>query len=307
MITIYKVTRKLSLSNFKGKYVKCPNCGHIRLKLYAYEDGSIEHESLGRCQREVNCGYHLKPAEYFKEKGEGFYNTPTYSQPTPKDTYFLPSGLCEKFQENFKASTLLQWLNKTGIDYTPIFQKYKVGAGKLGQTVFFQFDGKKYHTGKAIKYLEDGHRDKSDPVPVRWVHKLMKDFNEEKQEIKQCLFGLHLVNESNVICIVESEKTAVVCAGLFPNAVWMATGGRTQIQAVKINELGANKKILVFPDTDSIQYWSDKTRSIGNCQVIDTSRFNKYYLKGADLADFLLESGPEIARQTMIFVRNLLF
>ena len=135
MVTIYKVTRKLSLSNYKGKHVKCPNCGHVRLKLYAYEDGAIEHESLGRCQREVNCGY-LKPSEYFKEKGEGFYNTPTYSQPIAKETYFLPSGLCEKFQENFKASTLLQWLNKTGIDYTRFFRNTKSVPENSGKLFF---------------------------------------------------------------------------------------------------------------------------------------------------------------------------
>ena len=308
MIQLYDVKRKLSLSNFKGsKYLKCPACGKMRLKPYAYEDGSIESEILGRCQREVNCNYHLKPSEYFKDRGESFFNSPTFTKPVPKEIYYLDRELCEKIALNYKSSTLLTYLNKTGINYDSIFEKYKVGAGKFGQTVFFQFDGFKFRAGKIIKYTETGHRDKSSDKPVSWVHKWTKDFDEDKQELDLCFFGLHLVDESNTICLVESEKTAVICAGLFPKAVWLATGGRTQLQAVKLNALGSNKRIILFPDTDSIVYWRDKVKSIGGCEVIDTTDLNKYCVKGADLADFLLDSGPEIARKTYNLVNNLIF
>jgi len=307
MIQIYDTTRKLSLSNFKGSnYLPCPNCGKKRLKPYAYEDGRIESEILGRCQRESNCGYHLKPSDYFKDRGEKFFNETTFTKPIPKETYFLNKEMCEKLSDNFENSTLLDFFYRTGVDYTEIFQRYKVGANRAGSTVFFQYDGLNYRTGKIINYMPNGHRDKSDPFPVHWLHKLVKDFDESKQQIKQCFFGLHLVHEKNIICIVESEKTALLCAGLFPQAVWLATGGRTQLQAVAISELGS-KRIILFPDTDSVVFWREKVKSIGRCEVVDTAQFNKYCKEGADLADYFLECGDEIARQTYIFVKNLLF
>jgi len=230
MLTILKVKTKLSLSNFKGSnYLQCPQCGKKRLKPYAYDDGRIESEILGRCQREVNCNYHLKPSEYFKDKGENFHNTREYSTPEPKETFFLDKTMCESISGNFKNSTLLTFFQRTGIDFTPIFEKYKVGASPAGATVFFQFDGAKFRDGKIIKYLENGHRDKSSGMPVTWIHKSIPEFNEKKHQIRQCFFGRHLLDGSNTVCIVESEKTAVLCSGVFKSATWMATGGRTQL------------------------------------------------------------------------------
>ena len=90
----------------------------------------------------------------------------------------------------------------------------------------------------------------------------MKDFDENKHELNQCFFGQHLKNESDIICLVESEKTALLCAGLFKKTVWMATGGRTQLNALKIMELGAKKRLILFPDADSVVFWSDKVKSL---------------------------------------------
>lgn len=308
MVEIYKQKRKLSLSNFKGsKYLRCPNCGKMRLKPYAYDDGTIESEILGRCQREANCSYHLKPSEYFKDKGESFNNTKSFIRPLQKQVYYLDREMCEGIAANYSGSTLLKFFNRTGLDYSDTFKKYKVGSGPGGQTVFFQNDGINFRAGKIIKYLENGHRDKSDGFPVHWMHKKMKDFDENKHELNQCFFGQHLKNESDVICLVESEKTALLCAGLFKKAVWMATGGRTQLNALKITELGAKKRLILFPDADSVVFWSEKVKAIGNCEVIDTTDLNKYCLKGADLADYLLECGQETARKTYNLINNLLF
>lgn len=291
MIQIFEKKRKLSLSNYKGKYLQCPNCGKPRLKPYSYEDGRIESEILGRCQREVNCGYHLKPSEYFKDKG-GFENAVKFLPPVQKKMYILDKLVVEKFTKTYKQSTLFQFLQQTGIDFSPVFEKYKMGATKVGATVFFQFDGSVFRTGKLIKYLENGHRDKSVRPPVLWLHNKTGDFDENKQEVRQCLFGRHLIDESNVTCIVESEKTALLCAGLFPRAVWMATGGRTQLSGLALAEL-SRKKVLLFPDSDSVLYWQEKTRTFGNCEVIDTTEFNRDKKQGADIADYILEGARE--------------
>jgi len=307
MIIILKAKSKLSLSNFKGShYLTCPSCGKKRLKLYCYEDGKELHESVGRCQRESNCGYHLKPAEYFKDKGEKYVNSMEFVKPIPKLIYSLNRAMCEKIASNFKKSTLLTFLAQTGIDYSPIFERYKVGSSPNGSTVFFQFDGVKFRAGKIIKYLPDGHRDKSDGMPIAWIHKAIPDFDEKTHEIQQCFFGMHLLNKDKIVCVVESEKTAVICSGVFPSAVWMATGGRTQLNEYGLTQLSKVKKVLLFPDDDSIELWSKKTKAFGNCKIVDLSEFNDNKKKGADLADYLLNGSNSVVSGVINKVSKLL-
>ena len=304
MIHIIEKHRKLSLSNYRGKYLQCPNCGKMRLKPYAYDGGIIENERLGRCQREVNCGYHLKPAEYFHDKGESFQNTCTYSEPVRKDMFTLDKGFCARYYENYFESTLFNFFQCTGVDFTDVFKTYFVGATRSGATVFFQNDGVIFRAGKVIKYLENGHRDKSVRPPVLWLHKKVDGFDEEKYEIRQCFFGRHLLDNSEVVCLVESEKTAILCAGLFPDAVWMATGGRTQLSGVGLSEL-SQKKVISFPDADSVRYWSDKLRTYGSFEVCDLSEFNVAKKDGADIADYILECSEAVRASVYMKINDL--
>ena len=110
--------------------------------------------------------------------------------------------------------------------------------GKFGQTVFFQFDGFKFRAGKIIKYTENGHRDKSSDKPVSWVHKWTKDFDEDKQELDLCFFGLHLVDESNTICLVESEKTGCDLRRLIPESGLDGNRWTNSIAGCKIECIG---------------------------------------------------------------------
>ena len=275
------------------------------MKPYAYESGGIESETIGRCQREVNCGYHLKPKDYFSSIGDMVNNQVTFTPLISRHMYVLPKKMAEKCLSNTEKSTLLIFLNKTGIDFSDIFKKYHVGSTISGQTVFLQFDGAVYRTGKIIKYLENGRRDKSVGLPAFWLHKKDPDYNDETQELRQCLFGRHLLDKAELICIVESEKTALICSGVFnqKNVEWMATGGRTQLSGIALSEM-AKKKVLLFPDDDSILYWSDRVRAFPNCEVVDTSIFNSQRIKGADLADYILSTDDSLRNRLFSFVKN---
>lgn len=46
-------------------------------------------------------------------------------------------------------------------------------------------------------------------------------------QLSQCLFGEHLLAlyQGKPVGLVESEKTAVIAAGLMPKYMWLATGG----------------------------------------------------------------------------------
>jgi hypothetical protein len=79
-----------------------------------------------------------------------------------------------------------------------------------------------------------------------WTHKLLKldDYN-----LKHCFFGDHLL-ESNPfknIGIVESEKTAIISSLIFPDMIWLASGGKNGLDPYKFESL-RNRTVFLFPD-----------------------------------------------------------
>ena len=53
----------------------------------------------------------------------------------------------------------------------------------------------------------------------------------------------------NKICLVEAEKSAFILSELYPEFLWLATGGLSELQPDKFRPLRGHKVIL-FPDTD---------------------------------------------------------
>jgi hypothetical protein len=70
---------------------------------------------------------------------------------------------------------------------------------------------------------------------------------------QHCLFGLHLLRGApadQAVAVVEAEKTAVILSGHYPQYLWMAVGGLTELSAVKLFPL-RNRRVVLFPDTDA--------------------------------------------------------
>lgn len=139
-------------------------------------------------------------------------------------------------------------------------QRYFLGKSREGGVVFWLIDDEQVlRDGKVMWYGNDCHRLK-DKNPT-WVSTLLKQKDELPASFdpKRCLFGLHLLHaplsvdkrsdEPPTVCIVEAEKTAVICSALFPQCLWMAPGGLTMLNAAKLYPLREHKVIL-FPDTD---------------------------------------------------------
>ena len=55
---------------------------------------------------------------------------------------------------------------------------------------------------------------------------------------------------------MESEKTAVIAAGLMPKYLWLATGGKSGLNE-RLNVL-RGRKVIAWPDVDGFQEWTDK-------------------------------------------------
>lgn len=166
-------------------------------------------------------------------------------------------------------------------------QRYRLGASRDGGVIFWQIDEfDQLRDGKIMHYRPDCHRD-HDRKPtwtaylLRKHGKLPKDWNTD-----HCLFGLHLLtttdftdgtdslttnctNYTNLaaqpennplnpfnlwsnktIAVVEAEKTAVIMSEIKPDYVWLATGGKTELNVAKLRPLEGHR-IILFPDTDT--------------------------------------------------------
>ena len=131
-------------------------------------------------------------------------------------------------------------------------ERYRLGRSKDGAVVFWEIDeAQAIRDGKLMYYLDNCHRDKS--RNYSWVTAQLKKQHAMSLlfEPERCLFGLHLLpaDKEQVIVVVEAEKTAVICSELFPQSVWMATGGQTMLNVAKLKPL-REYRVVLFPDTD---------------------------------------------------------
>ena len=180
-----------------------------------------------------------------------------------------------------------------------LMQDYALGATKDGSVIYWQIDTKgRVRTGKVMKYNpETGHRIK-DAGGINWIHSIMKKQNllPEDYNLVQCLFGEHLLRmyPNKVVALVESEKSALIASGVYPDYVWLATGGKSQLSIDKLKAL-KGRTVIMFPDVDGFEYWTVKAKEVETigCKVIvsdlleknatDEDRANKI-----DIADWLI-------------------
>ena len=130
-------------------------------------------------------------------------------------------------------------------------ERYHLGISKDGGVVFWEIDNtNQVHDGKIMFYSPNCHRDKE--RHPSWVTAELIKSGRLKPNIDnpKCLFGLHL-NKQGIkgIAIVESEKSAIILSELFPDYIWLASGGKTMLNASLFAPLG-DQRIILFPDTD---------------------------------------------------------
>ena len=115
------------------------------------------------------------------------------------------------------------------------------------------------------------------------------DFN-----LVQCYFGEHLLSSrpQGKVMIVESEKTAIVCAHYLPEYIWIATGG---IGNLRYSEALAGRDVTLVPDLGAEEKWREQMALFeGKCRSVLLSGILSDYASedqkesGLDLADFLL-------------------
>ena len=143
--------------------------------------------------------------------------------------------------------------------------RYRLGATRQGGVIFWQIDhGERVRDGKVMYYGPDCHRLKDKEHHPTWVSAFLRQrdpFPNAPHETSHCFFGTHLLGVAGgEVAVVEAEKTAVIMSELYPEYVWLATGGLGEVQADKFRPLRGHKVIL-FPDTDpdgiAFKRWSE--------------------------------------------------
>lgn len=183
-----------------------------------------------------------------------------------------------------------------------VADRYRLGASKEGRVIFWEIDEQqRVHTGKLMHYQSDCHRDKT--LNPTWVHAILKDQLPEGFNLQHCLFGLHLLSDNKTVCIVESEKTAVILSELFPDYIWLSCGGLQMFKPELLAQL-VNHKVMIFPDTDetgeTFKAWSDKAQQacklysfqypLRISSILELHATSEQKARKIDLVDFLFES-----------------
>ena len=181
-----------------------------------------------------------------------------------------------------------------------IIADYRLASTPDQAIIFLQIDqDNQCRTGKIMQYNPaTGHRikDPNKPGRINWLHSILK---RRKQlppdwQLTQCLFGEHLLPQhpDKTVALVESEKTAIICAALMPQYLWLATGGKSQFN----NRLTSLKgrKIIAFPDIDAYHDWLRRTADFPHLDLKVSDLLEKHATPEArtahiDLADWLME------------------
>lgn len=268
-----------SLEKYSGAKSRhlCPNCGDKHSFVYYIdENGDVLDKRVGKCNHESSCGYHYPPKQYYidnplEQKDERLLVQMSRRQSKLRKLSILPFTyveqsmsydsdfvffLCGLFDSNTLESPTIERL----------LQDYNIGATKKKSVIYWQIDiNGKVRTGKIMNYDRNtGHRIKG-ATGIDWVHSILKKQGRLSNdwELSQCLFGEHLLNvhPTKMVALVESEKSALILAGLYPEYVWLATGGKSQLSIDKLSVL-KDRKVIMLPDVDGFEDWSLKAKEL---------------------------------------------
>lgn len=296
--------------NGRTSRYRCPGCGRPRCFTPYVDENDVpaDVERYGRCNHARSCGYNLYPPYEPNRKGGKVYALPKFKKRPEKNRKEIETKL-DTLPLEIVGKTLL-FTPKNGFiaflsglfgeeTAKALVEQYRIGTTRDGFTVFYQYDiMDRCRTGKIIPYdPHTGHRIKDGSVPAAmWVHSRLKALHQLPDDwtLSQCLFGEHLLPlcPELPVALVEAEKTAVICSAVFPEFLWLATGGLGQFNdRVKVL-LG--RQVIAFPDLGAYDRWRKKAQDypLLDITVSDYLEKNAPLQQreiGADLADFVVE------------------
>jgi len=206
-----------------------------------------------------------------------------------------------------------------------LLRQFEIGTSKHwpGACIFWLRDELgRVRGGQVVLFDENGHTVKNkrtDGTTQRctsWVHIALAKKHRQRHESlpawleayqaqagdkSPCLFGLaqlKTVPFKQPLALVESPKTAVICAGFFPQFTWLAVNSLSYLTSSRLAPL-KGRPVLLFPDASvggkAFRLWQEKADALRpqgfNLSISDyleqhASEDQK--IAGLDLADVLL-------------------
>ena len=303
-----------------GSRFTCPACGGKRcFTRYVDENGDWLDEAVGRCNHESRCGYHYTPRQFFEDHPsarpdwkENFFRIPQRSIPHPvkKRLWTLSADIVRNSVHPTLDSDFTLFLkNLIGREKTcEAVNTYCLGVTKNRDVIFYQLDKEgRCRTGKIMKYdRKTGHRIKDEQVggKITWVHAVLRQSADpllrlpDGWELTQCLFGEHLLKQYpfKPVALVESEKTAVICSAFWQEYIWLATGGKSQLND-RLQVL-RGRKVVAFPDVDGYLEWKEKLSRVRGLDIVVSDVLEKEATfedraNHVDIADLLIRQQQE--------------
>lgn len=180
-----------------------------------------------------------------------------------------------------------------------VISRYFIGTWTDGRTIFWQIDSMgRVRSGKLIHY-DAGTGKRIKGLNTSWVHSELKLTGELPQgfSLRQCFFGEHLLARQieKAVCIVESEKTAVVARLFMPSFVWLSTGGSGNLSLSRLRVL-KGRRVALYPDSSQFGRWSAKAEEarrllgldVHVSELLERRLTEKQKQEDYDIADFLL-------------------
>ncbi|MFY0689686.1 MAG: hypothetical protein JXQ90_21115 [Cyclobacteriaceae bacterium] len=268
-----------------SKKFKCPNCGKQRfVRFWDNKQSMYAEEVFGRCDREVSCSYFRTPKEGLSPLSQ----TPRLNTGNRSlETFDLvPTKFFEASMRHQESNPLFQFLlsRYSEDEVRHIAMTYGMGSNPFNtkQTAFWQIDKLgNYRTAELISYDCKGKRDRN--TAPNWIHSTLKKRGlVEKFNLRQCAYGVHLLNTKHSkkgVCVVEGAKTAIWMALENPQYVWIGTPGVYGLNTDLIKHLDPSNTILI-PDVGYEEKW--KHRSKGKYTIASIAEFVG---EGEDLCD----------------------
>lgn len=315
---------RFKLQKYKrGTKISCPKCGRKNCFVkYVDTLGEITlPDYVGRCDHEVSCQYHYTPSDYFKDNDVHIDQRRNVCKTTnpilpPRPTSYIDRELMLRTLSGYTMNPLYTFLaSKFGIVETDrIFNLYSVGTSKKwgGSTVYWQIDiHDMVRTGKIMLYdAATGHRVKEPRSYVSWVH---SELNMDDFNLKQCLFGEHLLrlHPDKSVALVESEKSALIATHFMPDFIWLATGGMHGCFKSEVVKVLKNREVILCPDLGASDNWRSKIPVLsGICskvvfsQLLEEHATEEQRNQGLDIADFLLMCDTPVSILQDMIQRN---
>ena len=288
----------------------CPQCGKKSFVRYIDLQNACRYidDNVGKCDHENSCGYRYTPYEYYQDhawlKKPDWRIVPVCHPTKPKrlNEVLQPLPKNDVVKSHATSSTFWQWMTSDcreklmldDNDLTRVYEDYMIGCTRESDIIFWQIDEEgRVHTGHIMQYGPDGHRLSYQD----WQHSILikEGLLPDKWVLQQCFFGQHLLKKypDKKVCLVESEKTAVILAALQPEYVWLATSGSSGLSTEKLTCL-KGRQVKVIPDSGCYEKWHKTLSESKGLDYVITKMLEDYQ-PNTDLADVFL--GEAILRE----------